>query len=289
MPVQGKGCAKKEYPGVYASVGAGYKWIEKQICSLSDNPPASCKDQKVVMPTRVRIDIHYDGFPLDIEWELKDEDGNRVAKSEAGNEECLLSKYVEVSNGEYEFKITDEYGDGLTIPDGNFAVFEIKPDGSETKIFDGDGKFSKVKEKFSIGPDPGDIEVVIDEADEKPDEEPEKDTPVQDTLESEQDNPAPSQNSVQVQGTLVLVKVEIDIDDEPREVGWEITDADGNVVIEHEAGIYNKKKKFSHFVELEYGDYIFTLENNDEAEGMFAFDASCLLFPLSRFSNRVAI
>ena len=35
----GLGCA--EHPGVYARVSEGYDWIEKQVCKISRNPPAS--------------------------------------------------------------------------------------------------------------------------------------------------------------------------------------------------------------------------------------------------------
>jgi hypothetical protein len=35
----GLGCAK--HPGVYARVSEGYDWIEKQVCKISRNPPAS--------------------------------------------------------------------------------------------------------------------------------------------------------------------------------------------------------------------------------------------------------
>ena len=33
-------CAEPEFPGVYARVSAQYEWIRKQVCGLSDEPPA---------------------------------------------------------------------------------------------------------------------------------------------------------------------------------------------------------------------------------------------------------
>jgi len=38
----GSGCARRNYPGVYARVGGVIDWINEQICDLSDNPPSFC-------------------------------------------------------------------------------------------------------------------------------------------------------------------------------------------------------------------------------------------------------
>jgi trypsin len=40
----GRGCAKPEYPGVYARVSAVDEFIRQGICELSDVPPAYCSD-----------------------------------------------------------------------------------------------------------------------------------------------------------------------------------------------------------------------------------------------------
>jgi hypothetical protein len=264
---QGIGCAREEYPGVYASISAAYDWIQGQICDLSDNPPKGCGG--VVAGTRVRIDIHYDGFPRDTGWELRDGDGVRVATSRAGtvaDKECLLSEYVEVSDGVYEFKITDDFGDGLTVPDGKYSVFEIKPDGSEVLKLEGDGEFSEVKKEFEIGSGTQNTGSAKNTGPSQPSE-----------------NEGPSQQSGPSQNELVLVKVEIDINDKPRDVGWEITDVDDNIWVEHEAGTYKKKEKFSHVVELESGSYTFSMKAFDSAEGMLNSSQECLHSPKPRF------
>ena len=38
----GIGCADPDFPGVYAKVSEAYDWIQRQICCLSENPPADC-------------------------------------------------------------------------------------------------------------------------------------------------------------------------------------------------------------------------------------------------------
>ncbi|CAB9513699.1 Coagulation factor IX (Fragment) [Seminavis robusta] len=39
----GIGCARPNYPGVYARVSVAYDWIQRMICCLSESPPASCE------------------------------------------------------------------------------------------------------------------------------------------------------------------------------------------------------------------------------------------------------
>ena len=70
------------------------------------------------------------------------------------------------------------------------------------------------------------------------------------------------------------MKIVIDIDDEPKEVGWEITTEDGDVVVEHDAGYYKEEDKYSHLVELEPGSYIFSMKEFDDAEGTYPFVAA---------------
>lgn len=38
----GIGCARAGYPGVYANVANGWRWIQKKICTLSQRPPKRC-------------------------------------------------------------------------------------------------------------------------------------------------------------------------------------------------------------------------------------------------------
>jgi hypothetical protein len=54
----GLGCA--EHPGVYARVSEGYDWIEKQVCKISRNPPASfncntdVKNEEATLPQDIK-------------------------------------------------------------------------------------------------------------------------------------------------------------------------------------------------------------------------------------------
>jgi hypothetical protein len=99
------------------------EWIEQQVCSVSSNPPSSCPGQGGGSPpgsparNKVRVDIFHDWFPTDTGWSIKKKTGETVTSSRAGavnEEEVLVSTFVDLEHGEYDFEITDTHGDGLT-------------------------------------------------------------------------------------------------------------------------------------------------------------------------------
>lgn len=47
----GSGCADAANPGVYAEVSSAHTWITGQICSLSANPPSTCRGATMIEPT----------------------------------------------------------------------------------------------------------------------------------------------------------------------------------------------------------------------------------------------
>ena len=105
---QGVGCAR--FPGVYARVSAAYEWINEQLCTLSEQPPASCGISKHPEDkARIRIDFQYNDNSRDTSWELNDRTKAKTeAFSAAGSvkiDNVLVSSYVNLKPGPYEFKM----------------------------------------------------------------------------------------------------------------------------------------------------------------------------------------
>ena len=107
---QGVGCAR--YPGVYARVSAAYEWIQEQICTLSEQPPASCRfdnnnNNGEEEEERIRIDFQYNINPKDTSWKINNPTKKITqAFSSAGSvklENILVSSYVTLEPGLYEF------------------------------------------------------------------------------------------------------------------------------------------------------------------------------------------
>ena len=113
---QGNGCGHEEFPGVYARVSNAIDFIEDSVCNYSDCPPKSCKEDP---KGSYRVDVQYDAWPEDIEWEIFSKDEDEAIVSSAGGEELfeLVSVYIDLGAGEYVFRIADSsgYKDGMTV------------------------------------------------------------------------------------------------------------------------------------------------------------------------------
>jgi len=66
----GRGCARRNAPGVYARVSAAYSWIHHQVCTISAMPPAHC--------VSLRIELTHTSYPEETEWALLDSYGQEM-------------------------------------------------------------------------------------------------------------------------------------------------------------------------------------------------------------------
>ncbi|KAL7537357.1 hypothetical protein ACHAXR_007764 [Thalassiosira sp. AJA248-18] len=87
---------------------------ESKISAASDNSRSGC------ITVRVKADKH----PEELKWTIMNKNGIEVAASPALKALAPVSKQVCLPKGKYEFRINDQYGDGLCCGegDGNFAV-----------------------------------------------------------------------------------------------------------------------------------------------------------------------
>jgi hypothetical protein len=62
---------------------------------------------------------------------------------------------------------------------------------------------------------------------------------------------------------------DLDIDASPKEVGWEIVDPEGDVVVEQEGITYRHREEYSLIIDLDPGTYTFSIMEFDEAGGTY--------------------
>ena len=71
--------------------------------------------------TRLRVDIQYDLNAREIGWSIRVPATKEVVTGSrpatVRSQQVLVSTYVGLPNGAYEFVITDSYGDGLDVGD----------------------------------------------------------------------------------------------------------------------------------------------------------------------------
>jgi hypothetical protein len=149
----GYGCAKKQYPGVYARVSEQATWIKDTICldyAFGDiNRPDFCDSPIIPAPTpsptpfmcnntletAVEFKLITDSYPEEISVNLTDsgtnetlvmmvEGGNTAAVTSNTFNSCVLPTKGSVC---LDLNVNDEYGDGIYIPAG----FELYMDGEE--------------------------------------------------------------------------------------------------------------------------------------------------------------
>lgn len=169
----GYGCGRPDYPGVYARISGVIDWINDQICELSDNPPDFCSDNSnpgndnpgnpnppdndnppADGKTRVKMTIVLDDFPGETGLLVASARGEAVVDYPYGSFQSpgVFTETVDLAPGEYQFKISDSYGDGTCCDygQGRFEVQALLPDGEEL-LAEGDGRFTdSIVVEFSV-------------------------------------------------------------------------------------------------------------------------------------------
>ena len=135
----GRGCADAQYPGVYAEVSSAIAWINGQVCALSSNPPASCSPATTPMPTPaptlfvpttsaiVQIDVRHDNNPYETGWSFRETSTGVFLGLQGINRVTtpgitITRTFSNLRPGDYGFRITDTFGDGICCAFGNGLV-----------------------------------------------------------------------------------------------------------------------------------------------------------------------
>eukprot|EP00547_Thalassionema_nitzschioides_P000836 CAMPEP_0194199160 /NCGR_PEP_ID=MMETSP0156-20130528/279_1 /TAXON_ID=33649 /ORGANISM="Thalassionema nitzschioides, Strain L26-B" /LENGTH=604 /DNA_ID=CAMNT_0038924015 /DNA_START=90 /DNA_END=1904 /DNA_ORIENTATION=+ len=152
----GIGCALAQYPGVYSRIANQIDWIQTTICADHNDPkpsfcaPAGPTNAPTPVPPTLaptpcpgadfKLTLLTDDYPEETSWTLTNQCTGQLLV-EGGNYQNGGTTYVEeecIPSGEYEFTISDQYGDGICCGYGS---------GSYTVEYNGDvekegGQFS---------------------------------------------------------------------------------------------------------------------------------------------------
>ncbi len=115
----------KKSSGEWTDRGAysySYEYVMEVPCS---NTPSNCED--------VVLDIVFDNYPEDVSWEIRDENGSVVASGgNYGNQPdgSNISITNCLTDGCYDFIISDSYGDGICCQYGNGSYTLTGTDGT---------------------------------------------------------------------------------------------------------------------------------------------------------------
>lgn len=144
----GYGCADPKYPGVYAKVQNQIGWIQETIASLTAPtvPPTSAPTiQCTEGESQFTIQVKTDKWVPETAWELKAVGAAAPvlsrAKENYGQQNKLFTEQYCVSDGTYDFTITDSFGDGIT-GEGFYKLYG----NGELLVEGGDFKSTETKE-----------------------------------------------------------------------------------------------------------------------------------------------
>lgn len=108
----GAGCARPGSPGVYSRVSAGWPWIRKNVCEMSESPPAYFDCANGIDDYLVAFNT--DQYPSETTWTIENGRGEVVEEVTLSRAQDVESKVVQLKRGEtYTFSVTDDFGDGF--------------------------------------------------------------------------------------------------------------------------------------------------------------------------------
>lgn len=155
----GSGCEADLIPDGHVRLSQVSDWVEKQICSLSANPPSSCSSDAEYRDPRaveIVIDFTHDFYPEHTTFAVRSKKtqetlyaGPKYIPTRNGNHKESIFLFP----GEYIFEVYDVEGNGLAsdMGDGLWKVSALYDGCTETQVANGGPNFKNEQAtKFAI-------------------------------------------------------------------------------------------------------------------------------------------
>jgi len=152
----GFGCADPNYPGVYSKVQDQFEWIDATVASFDPNSPTIAPTPAATIvctepDLAIKFELKTDAYTPESAWSVNNSAGVKVLDRASSNYATKNTEYSEnycVTPGDYEFVITDSYGDGIccTYGNGYYKMYE-----GSTLLFEGGTFTYSASESFTVG------------------------------------------------------------------------------------------------------------------------------------------